>query len=46
MVIPLSLYERRILSGPNFYMSGYLEARREQYVDCPRLARRGMGREV
>lgn len=36
MIIPLFLYERRILSGPNFYMSGYLEARREQYVGAMR----------
>jgi Fic family protein len=36
MIIPLFLYERCILSGPNFYMSGYLEARREQYVDSMR----------
>lgn len=33
MVIPLFLYERRILGGPNFYMSGYLEARREEYIE-------------
>lgn len=40
MIIPLFLYERRILSGPNFYMSGYLEARREQYVDSMRAVSR------
>ena len=34
MIIPLFLHERGILSGPNFYMSGYLEARREQYVEA------------
>ncbi len=33
MIIPLFLFERKILSGPNFYMSGYLEARHEQYVE-------------
>jgi Fic family protein len=33
MIIPLFLYERKILGGPNFYMSGYLEARREQYIE-------------
>lgn len=33
MIIPLFLFERRILSGPNFYMSGYLEARRDEYVE-------------
>lgn len=40
MVIPLYLYERKILSGPNFYMSGYLEARREQYVETMRAVSR------
>ncbi|HRI92078.1 MAG TPA: Fic/DOC family N-terminal domain-containing protein [Accumulibacter sp.] len=33
MIIPLFLYERGILSGPNFYMSGYLEQRRDEYVE-------------
>jgi len=32
MLIPLFLHWRHLLSGPNFYMSGYLEARREEYV--------------
>lgn len=36
MIIPLFLFERGVLSGPNFYMSGYLEARREQYVESMR----------
>ena len=40
MVIPLFLYERRVLSGPNFYMSGYLEAHREQYVEAMRAVSR------
>lgn len=40
MVVPLFLYERGVLSGPNFYMSGYLEARREQYVDSMRAVSR------
>jgi Fic family protein len=40
MIIPLFLFERRILSGPNFYMSGYLEARREQYVEAMRAVSR------
>jgi len=40
MVIPLFLYERRILSGPNFYMSGYLKARREQYIQAMRAISR------
>lgn len=33
MIIPLFLFERKVLSGPNFYMSGYLEANRDQYVE-------------
>ena len=33
MIIPLFLYERKVLSGPNFYMSGYLEARRDEYIE-------------
>lgn len=33
MVIPLFLHGRKLLHGPNFYMSGYLEARREEYVE-------------
>ena len=40
MIIPLFLFERRILGGPNFYMSGYLEARREQYVEAMRAVSR------
>jgi Fic family protein len=41
MVIPLFLYSRGILkSGPNFYMSGYLEQRREQYVNSMRAISR------
>jgi Fic family protein len=40
MIIPLFLYERKILSGPNFYMSGYLEARRDQYVEKMRAVAR------
>lgn len=40
MIIPLFLYERKVLSGPNFYVSGYLEARREQYVDSMRAVSR------
>lgn len=33
MLIPLFLFARKVLSGPNFYMSGYFEARRDQYVE-------------
>lgn len=40
MIVPLFLHERGILSGPNFYMSGYLEARREQYVESMRAVSR------
>lgn len=40
MLIPLFLFERRILSGPNFYLSGYLEARREEYVEAMQLVSR------
>jgi Fic family protein len=40
MIIPLFLFERRVLSGPNFYMSGYLESRREQYIERMRAVSR------
>lgn len=40
MIIPLFLYERKLLQGPYFYMSGYLEAHREQYVDAMRAVSR------
>ncbi|MCL2648259.1 MAG: Fic family protein [Phycisphaerales bacterium] len=33
MLIPLYLFQRKLLSSPNFYMSGYLEANREEYVE-------------
>ena len=32
MLIPLYLFQRQLLSSPDFYMSGYLEANREEYV--------------
>ena len=35
MLIPLFLFQRRLLGSPNFYMSGYLEANGEEY--CERL---------
>ncbi|MCL2000763.1 MAG: Fic family protein [Planctomycetes bacterium] len=35
-LIPLFLYMRKLLSGPNFYISGYLEARREEYIQALR----------
>lgn len=34
MIIPLFLREHGILKNPSFYMSGYLEARREQYIEA------------
>jgi len=33
MIIPLFLMQRGLLSSPSFYMSGYLESRREEYVE-------------
>jgi len=32
MLIPLFLYWRRLLREPSLYMSGYFEARREEYI--------------
>ena len=40
MIVPLFLYERKLLSGPNFYMSGYLEARRDEYIERMRAISR------
>lgn len=40
MIIPLFLMQRGILSSPSFYMSGYLEARREEYVERMRAVSR------
>lgn len=40
MILPLFLFQRGILSGPNFYMSGYLETRREDYVQALRAVSR------
>ena len=37
MIIPLFLYQRRILRRPHFYMSKYLETNRDQYMDSLRL---------
>jgi Fic family protein len=33
MLIPLFLAQRKLLSSPDFYMSGYLEANRDEYVE-------------
>ncbi len=40
MLIPLFLYQRRLLSSPNFYMSAYLEAHRERYQERLRAVSR------
>ena len=40
MIIPLFLMQRGVLSSPSFYMSGYLEARREEYVERMRAVSR------
>lgn len=40
MIIPLFLMQRGVLSSPSFYMSGYLEARREQYIEAMRMVSR------
>jgi len=36
MLIPLFLYEKKLLSSPNFYLSSYLEKNREVYVETLR----------
>lgn len=40
MVIPLFLYAQGLLGGPYFSMSGYLEARREEYLEAMRAVSR------
>lgn len=40
MLIPLFLYQTRLLSSPNFFISGYLEARREAYQERLRAVSR------
>jgi len=40
MIIPLFLMQRGVLSSPSFYMSGYLENRREEYVERMRTVSR------
>ena len=40
MIIPLFLFERKLLGSPSFYMSGYLEARRDEYVEALRAISR------
>lgn len=36
MLVPLFLYEKQVLSKPMFYLSDYLEAHRDEYVDALR----------
>jgi Fic family protein len=40
MLIPLFLYQRKLLASPDFYMSGYLESRREEYQERLRAVSR------
>jgi len=40
MLIPLFLYQKKLLSSPDFYMSGYLEANREEYQERMRSVSR------
>ena len=40
MLIPLFLYHRKLLASPDFYMSGYLEANREEYQERLRAVSR------
>jgi Fic family protein len=40
MLIPLFLYKKGVLSSPDFYMSGYLEAHRETYQERLRAVSR------
>ena len=40
MIIPLFLYGRKLLSSPSFYMSGYLESHRGEYIEALRAVSR------
>jgi Fic family protein len=40
MLIPLFMYQRKLLARPDFYMSGYLEAKREEYQERLRAVSR------
>ena len=40
MLLPLFLYQRKMLSSPVFYMSGYLEAHRDDYQERLRAVSR------
>jgi Fic family protein len=41
ILIPLSLFERKVRSRPVFYLSAYIEEHKEEYIECLR----GLGRE-
>lgn len=36
MIVPLYMFEKRLLSHPMFYISQYFEERREEYITCLR----------
>jgi Fic family protein len=40
MLLPLFLYQHKLLASPDFYMSGYLEAHREEYQERLRAVSR------
>jgi Fic family protein len=40
MLLPLFLFQRKLLSSPDFYMSGYMEANREEYQERLRAVSR------
>jgi len=40
MLIPLFLLQHNLLSSPDFYMSGYMEAHRAEYQECLRAVSR------
>lgn len=40
MLLPLFLFQRKLLSSPDFYMSGYLEANRDEYQERLRAVSR------
>ncbi len=40
MLLPLYLFQRKLLASPDFYMSGYLEANRDEYQERLRAVSR------
>jgi Fic family protein len=40
MLLPLFLFQRKLLSSPDFYMSGYMESNREEYQERLRAVSR------